>query len=146
MEDSMKQYRGLILFIATMVSLFVLVQVWHLKSAPEEQKLEQERKFQAIAIFMNVNPPQMPDDSVRLGRVTYDAGVLHIPYTLTEMTKSEIDVAAFKAERKPPLVTASCDEKGLGQFVKMGLIVNYTFSDSSDALIDDVKVGKSECE
>jgi hypothetical protein len=45
MEDSMKQYRGLILFIATMVSLFVLVQVWHLKSAPEEQKLERERTF-----------------------------------------------------------------------------------------------------
>jgi hypothetical protein len=28
----------------------------------------------------------------------------------------------------------------------MGLVVNYTFSDSSDALIDDVKVGKSDCE
>lgn len=142
----MKQYRGLILFISTMVLLFVLVQVWHLKSAPEEQKLERERKFQAIAIFMNVNPPQMPDDSVRLGRVTYDAGVLHIPYTLTEMTMSEIDVAAFEAERKPSLVTASCDEKGLGQFVRMGLVVNYTFSDSNDALIDDVKVGNSDCE
>lgn len=141
----MKQYRGLIVFIATMISLFVLVQVWHVRGAAEEQKLERERKYEGIAHVMNANPPKMPDDSIRLEHVAYKDGVLHIPYTLTQETKSEIDVDAFTAERKTPLVVVSCDEKGLGQFVKTGLAIKYTFNDSSNSSIADFNIGQSDC-
>ncbi|WP_223480320.1 MULTISPECIES: hypothetical protein [unclassified Pseudomonas] len=142
----MKQYRGLIIFIATMVSSFVLVQVWHKKAAPEEKKQELERQYDGIAHVMNADPPPMPDDSIRLDHIRYGDGVLHIPFTLTKVTKSEIDVDAFTVERKELLVTASCGEKGLGPFVKSGLVVNYTFSDSSNLSIADFKIGQSDCQ
>lgn len=141
----MKQYRGLIIFIATMVSIFILVQVWHIRAAPEEKKQERERQYEGIALLMNASPPKMPDDSIRLNRLTYVDGVLHIPYTLTKTTKSEIDVGMFTVEKKELLVTVSCNEKGLGSFVKSGLVVNYTFNDSNDSPIADFKIEQSDC-
>ena len=128
-----------------MTLLFVLVQVWHKKAAPEEKKQELERQYEGIAHMMNAVPPQMPDDSIRLDHITYGDRVLHIPFTLTKVTKSEIDVDAFTVERKELLVTASCGEKGLGPFVKSGLVVNYTFNDSSNSPIADFQIGKSDC-
>jgi hypothetical protein len=141
----LKQYRGLIIFIAIMVSTFVLVQVWHMRAAPEEEKQERERQYEGIAHVMNAKPPKMPDDSIRLDRITYRDGVLHVPYTLTKVKKSEIDADLYTAEKKELAVTASCGEKGLGPFVKSGLLVNYIFKDSTGSAISDFQVGRSDC-
>lgn len=141
----MKQHRGLIIFFSVMILLFVLVQVWHKRAAPEEKKQELERQYEGIAHIMNAIPPKMPDDSILLDRITYRDGVLHVPYTLTKVKNSEIDADAFTAEKKDLAVTVSCGEKGLGPFVKSGLLVNYTFKDSTGSAISDFQVGQSDC-
>ncbi|MGE8068653.1 hypothetical protein [Pseudomonas sp. NPDC089569] len=141
----MKQYRGFIIFFLAMTSLFILVQVWHLKAAPEEKKQEQERQLQGIALLMNVGTPKMFDESTRLDSVTYKDGVMRVSYTLMKVSKKEVDSDSFTKDTKALATSVSCAEKGLGPFVKSGLLVNYTINDSSNSPIAELQIGKSDC-
>ncbi|WP_241015633.1 hypothetical protein [Pseudomonas frederiksbergensis] len=141
----MKQYRGLIIFFSAMILLFVLVQVWHAQSAPEEKKQERERQLKGLALIMNTESRKMFDESTRLDSVTYKDGIMHISYTLTKVSKNEVDSDAFAKDTKAVAASVSCAEKGLGPFVKSGLLVNYTFNDSSNSPIADFHIGRSDC-
>ncbi|MDR7110030.1 MULTISPECIES: hypothetical protein [Pseudomonas] len=141
----MKQYRGLIIFFSAMILLFALVQVWHAQSAPEEKKQERERQLKGLALIMNLESGKMSDESTRLDSVTYSDELMRISYTLTKVSKNEVDSDAFAKNAKALAASASCAEKGLGQFVKSGLLINYTFKDSSDSPIVDFQIGKSDC-
>lgn len=143
--SQLKQYRGLIIFVSAMTLLFVLVQVWHAKSAPEERKQERERQLQGAALIMNAGSPKMIDESARLDSVTYKDGIMRISYTLTTVSKNDIDSDAFSEDRKTVAASVSCAENALGPFVKSGLLVNYTFNDSSNSQIADFQIGKSDC-
>ena len=140
----MKQYRGLILFFSVMISLFVLLQLWHARSASEDKKEERERQLKGTALIMNAQSPKMVDGT-RLDSVTYNDGIMRISYTLTTTSKDEIDSDAFTKEKKALAASVSCDEKGLGQFVKSGLLIKYTINDSSSAPITDFQISKSDC-
>jgi len=52
--SQLKQNRGIILFFSAMTLLFILVQVWHAKSAQEEKKQERERQLKGLALIMSV--------------------------------------------------------------------------------------------
>ncbi|WP_256572518.1 MULTISPECIES: hypothetical protein [unclassified Pseudomonas] len=140
----MKQYRGPILFFSVMISLFVLLQLWHARSASEDKKEERERQLKGIALIMNAQSPKTVDDT-RLDSVIYQDGIMRISYTLTKTSKDEIDSDAFTKDKKALAASVSCDEKGLGQFVKSGLLIKYTINDSSSAPITDFQIGKSDC-
>ncbi|MGE7955931.1 hypothetical protein ACQKQA_04890 [Pseudomonas sp. NPDC089530] len=141
----MKQYRGLIIFYLAVTSLFILVQVWHSKSAPEEKKQEQEHQLEGYAFFMNRESPRMLDESTRLDSVTYRDGIMRVSYTLTKTSKNEVDSDSFTKDTKALATSIACAEKGLGPFVKSGLLVIYTVNDSSNSLIADLPIGKSDC-
>jgi len=143
--SQLKQYRGLIIFVSAMTLLFVLVQVWHAKSAPEERKQERERQLQGAALIMNAGSPKMIDESARLDSVTYKDGIMRISYTLTTVSKNDVDSDAFSEDRKAVAASVSCADNALGPFVKSGLWVNYTFNDSSNSQISDFQIGKSDC-
>ncbi|EPL16019.1 hypothetical protein [Pseudomonas sp. CF161] len=141
----MKQYRGLIILFSAATLLFVLAQVWHAQSAPEEKKQEQERQLRGTALIMNAGAPKMLDESNRLDSVTYKDGIMRISYTLTTVSKNDVDADAFTKERKAIAASVSCAEKGLGTFVKSGLSVYYTFNDSSNSPIAVFQIDKSVC-
>ncbi|WP_225970859.1 MULTISPECIES: hypothetical protein [Pseudomonas] len=140
----MKQYRGPVLFFSVMISLFVLLQLWHARSASEDKKEEQERQLKGIALIMNAQSPKIIDDT-RLDSVTYTDGIMRISYTLTKISKDEIDSDVFTKEKKTLAASVSCDEKGLGQFVKSGLLIKYIINDSSSSPITEFQIGKSDC-
>ncbi|UVM42841.1 hypothetical protein LOY47_20280 [Pseudomonas brassicacearum] len=140
----MKQYRGPILFFSVMISLFVLLQLWHARSASEDKKEERERQLKGTALVMNAQSQKTVDDT-RLDSVTYQDGIMRISYTLTKTSKDEIDSDAFTKDKKALAASVSCDEKGLGQFVKSGLLIKYTINDSSSAPITDFQISKSDC-
>lgn len=127
-----------------MISLFVLLQLWHARSASEDRKEERERQLKGIALIMNAQSPKMIDDT-RLDSVTYKDEIMRISYTLTKVSKDEIDPEAFTKDKKSLAASVSCDEKGLGPFVKSGLLIKYTINDSSSAPITDFQIGKSDC-
>jgi hypothetical protein len=141
----LKQYRGFIIFVSVMSLLFILVQVWHAKSAPEELKQERERQLKGAAIIMGAGAPKMIDESARLDSVTYNDGMMRIAYTLTTVSKNDLDSDAFTEDRKAVAATVSCDEKGLGLYVESGLLINYVFNDSNNAPIADFQISKSDC-
>ncbi|MCE6977291.1 hypothetical protein EI534_07735 [Pseudomonas frederiksbergensis] len=128
-----------------MTLLFVLVQVWHAQSAPEEKKQERERQLEGVALIMNTQSRKMLDESTRLDSVTYKDGIMHISYTLTKVSKNEVDSDAFTKDTKALAASVSCTEKGLGPFVKSGLLVHYTFNDSSNSLVADFQISNSDC-
>ncbi|PBP99988.1 hypothetical protein CCL24_03385 [Pseudomonas congelans] len=141
----LKQYRGLIVFFITVVSVFALLQVWHARVAPEEAKQERERKLTGMAKYFDIGTPKMLDDSVRLDSVKYKDGTMRISYTLTKQAKSEIDSEEFTKQARVRTIGPSCNEKGLGPFVRSGLIINYKFNDSSDSPISEFQIEKSDC-
>jgi hypothetical protein len=128
-----------------MTLLFILVQVWHAQSAPEENKQERERQLKGLALIMNTESGKIFDESTRLDSVTYKDEMIRISYTLTKASKNEVDTDALSKNAKALAASASCNEKGLGQFVKSGLLVNYIFNDSSNSPIVDFQIGKSDC-
>lgn len=128
-----------------MTLLFILVQVWHVQSAPEEKKQERERQLKGYAVIMNAQSGKMLDESTRLDSVTYDDEIMRISYTLTNVSKSEVDSDEFAKNAKALIASVSCNEKGLGEFVKSGLSVNYIFNDSTSSPIFELHIGKSDC-
>jgi hypothetical protein len=143
--SELKQYRGIIIFFIVVTAVFVLIQVWHARVGPEEEKMERERKLEGIAVIMSLGTPKMVDDASRLDSVTYQDGTMRVSYTLTQLAKADIDVADFKTRAKTVAVEQSCAREGLGPFVKSGLILFYTFKDSSGSLIVNLQVSKSDC-
>ncbi len=122
-----------------------MVQVWHVQSAPEEKKQERERQLKGYAIIMNAHSGKMLDESTRLDSVTYNDEIMRISYTLTNFSKNEVDFDKFAKNAKALIASASCNEKGLGEFVKSGLSVNYIFNDSTSSPIVEFHIGKSDC-
>ncbi|UWF46910.1 hypothetical protein NYP20_16295 [Pseudomonas sp. N3-W] len=141
----MKHYRGLIIFYSAMILLFVLVQVWHAQSAPEEKKQERERQLEGAALIMNAESPKMLDESTRLDSVTYNDGIMRISYTLIKVSKNEVDSDTFIKDTKALAASVSCTEKGLGPYVKSGLLIHYAFNDSSNSPVADFQIGSSDC-
>lgn len=141
----MKQYRGLIIFFSAITSLFILVQVWHVQSAPEEKKQEREHQLKASALIMNAQSGKMLDGSTRLDSVTYDHEVMRISYTVTNLSKDDVDSDEFAKNAKASLASVSCTGKGLGEFVKSGLSVHYIFQDSTSSPIFEFQIDKSDC-
>lgn len=142
----MKQYRGLIIFFLAATSLFVLAQVWHAQSAPEEIRQERERQLKGLAIILNVQSGKISDDgSTRMDSVTYSDEVMSVSHTLIKVAKNEIDVDQFTRDARALVVSALCTEKGLGQFVKTGLSINVLFKDSTGSPIVEFHIGKSDC-
>lgn len=141
----MKQYRGPIIFFTVVTSIFVLAQVWHARVAPEEAKRERERNLEGMAIIMNLGTPKMLDDSTRLDSVKYKEGIMHVAYTLTKVEKSQVDAEEFAKQTKSGAITQSCGEKGLGPFLRSGLVIDYIFNDSRNDAIADFQIGRSDC-
>ncbi|MBP4001522.1 hypothetical protein [Pseudomonas koreensis] len=141
----MKKYRGLIIFFSATTLLFVLAQVWHTRSAPEEKKEERERQLKGLALIMGAQSGKVSDDSTRVDSVTYSDEVMRISYTLTKVTKDEIDSDEFTKDAKALAATAFCNEKGLGQFVKSGLSVDLLYKDSTSSPVAEFQIGKSDC-
>lgn len=141
----MKQYRGLIIFFSATTLLFVLAQVWHTRSAPEEKKEERERQLKGLALIMGAQSGKVSDDSTRVDSVTYSDEVMRISYTLTKVTKDEIDSDEFTKDAKALAATAFCNGKGLGQFVKSGLSVDLLYKDSTSSPVAEFQIGKSDC-
>ncbi|WP_414903657.1 hypothetical protein [Pseudomonas sp. IT-P260] len=141
----MKQNRGIILFFSAMTFLFILVQVWHAKSAQEEKKQERERQLKGLALIMSVQSGKVSDDSTRVDSVTYSDEVMRISYTLTKVTKDEIDSDEFTKDARAIAASAFCNEKGLGQFVKSGLSIDLLYKDSTSSPIVNFQIGKSDC-
>lgn len=125
--------------------LFILVQVWHVQSAPEEKKQERQRQLKAFAVIMNAQSGQMLDESTRLDSVTYDDEIMRISYTLTNLSKNDVESDEFAKNAKASIASVTCNEKGLGEFVTSGLSVNYTFQDSTSSPITEVQISKSDC-
>ena len=125
--------------------LFVLAQVWHTRSAPEEKKEERERQLKGLALIMGAQSGKVSDDSTRVDSVTYSDEVMRISYTLTKVTKDEIDSDEFTKDAKALAATAFCNEKGLGQFVKSGLSVDLLYKDSTSSPVAEFQIGKSDC-
>jgi hypothetical protein len=71
--------------------------------------------------------------------------MMRIAYTLTTVSKNDLDSDAFTEDRKAVAATVSCDEKGLGLYVESGLLINYVFNDSNNAPIADFQISKSDC-
>lgn len=128
-----------------MTLLFVLVQVWHSQSAPEEKRQERERQLEGVTLIMNIQARKMLDQPTRLDSVTYKDGIMRISYTLTKFSKSEVDSEAFTKETKAIAASVSCTEEGLGSFVKSGLLVHYTFNDASHSPISDFQISNADC-
>jgi hypothetical protein len=141
----LKQYRGLIIFFSAITLLFILVQVWHVKPSPEENKQERKCELKAFAVIMNAQSGKMLDESTRLDSVTYNNEIMRISSTLTDVSNSEIDSDEFAKNAKALLVSASCTEKVLGEFVKSGLSVNYIFQDSTSSPIVEFQIAQSDC-
>ncbi|MEX6674711.1 hypothetical protein QWI18_02110 [Pseudomonas sp. W2Oct36] len=141
----MPQYRGIIIFFTAVTAVFILIQVWHARVAPEEEKKERERKLEGIAFIMGLGTPKMVDDTSRLNSVTYKDGTMRVSYTLTQLAMGDIDVADFTTRAKAVAVEQSCAREGLGLFVKSGLVLVYIFKESSNSLIVNVQVSKSDC-
>ncbi len=141
----MKQYRGLIIFFSATTLLFILAQVWHTQSAPEEIKQERERQLKGFALIMGAQSGKVSDDSTRIDSVTYSDEVMRISYTLTNVTKNEIDSDQFTRDARALATSAFCNEKGLGPFVKSGLSIDLLYKDSTSSTIVEFQIGKSEC-
>ncbi|WP_460095998.1 hypothetical protein [Pseudomonas sp. S3_C01] len=109
-----------------------------------QKKEERERQLKGTALIMNAQSQKTVDDT-RLDSVTYQDGIMRISYTLTKTSKDEINSDAFTKDKKALAASVSCDEKGLGQFVKSGLLIKYTINDSSSAPITDFQISKSDC-
>ncbi|MGN8120373.1 hypothetical protein ACTJK9_01280 [Pseudomonas sp. 22082] len=141
----MKQYRGLIIFFSATTLLFILAQVWHKQSAPEEKKEERERQLKGLALIMGAQSGKVSDDLTRVDSVTYSDEVMRISYTLKNVTKDEIDSDEFTKDARALAATAFCNEKGLGQFVKSGLSVDLLYKDSTSSPVAEFQIGKSDC-
>ncbi len=125
--------------------LFILAQVWHTQSAPEEKKEERERQLKGLALIMGAQSGKVSDESTRVDSVTYSDEVMRISYTLTKFTKDEIDVDEFAKDARALAASAFCNEKGLGQFVKSGLSIDLLYKDSTSSPVVEVQIGKSDC-
>ncbi|WP_208647494.1 hypothetical protein [Pseudomonas kribbensis] len=141
----MKQYRGLIIFFSATALLFILAQVWHTQSAPEEKKEERERQLKGLALIMGAQSGKVSDESTRVDSVTYSDEVMRISYTLRKFTKDEIDVDEFAKDARALAASAFCNEKGLGQFVKSGLSIDLLYKDSTSSPVVEFQIGKSDC-
>ncbi|WP_170931553.1 MULTISPECIES: hypothetical protein [unclassified Pseudomonas] len=141
----MKQYRGLIIFFSATALLFILAQVWHTQSAPEEKKEERERQLKGLALIMGAQSGKVSDESTRVDSVTYSDEVMRISYTLRKFTKDEIDVDEFAKDARALAASAFCNEKGLGQFVKSGLSIDLLYRDSTSSPVVEFQIGKSDC-
>ncbi len=128
-----------------MTLFFILVQVWHAKTAPEEKIQERERQLKGLALIMGAQSKKVSDDSTRVDSVTYNDEVMRISYTLTKVTKDEIDSDEFTKDAKALAFSAFCNEKGLGQFVKTGLSINLLYKDSTSSPVVEFQIGKSDC-
>lgn len=125
--------------------LFILAQVWHTQSAPEEKKEERERQLKGLALIMGAQSGKVSDDSTRVDSVTYSDEVMRISYTLKNVTKDEIDSDEFTKDAKALAASAFCNEKGLGQFVKSGLSIDLLYKDSTSLPVAEFQIGKSDC-
>ena len=125
--------------------LFILAQVWHTQSAPEEKKEERERQLKGLALIMGAQSGKVSDDSTRVDSVTYSDEVMRISYTLKNVTKDEIDSDEFTKDAKALAASAFCNEKGLGQFVKSGLSIDLLYKDSTSSPVAEFQIGKSDC-
>lgn len=122
-----------------------MAQVWHAQSAPEEKKEERERQLKGLALIMSAQSGKVSDESTRIDSVTYSDEVMRISYTLTKVTKNEIDSDEFTKDAKALAASAFCNEKGLGQFVKSGLSIDLLYKDSTSSPIVEFQIGKSDC-
>ncbi|AXI64460.1 hypothetical protein DLD99_15435 [Pseudomonas kribbensis] len=125
--------------------LFILAQVWHTQSAPEEKKEERERQLKGLALIMGAQSGKVSDESTRVDSVTYSDEVMRISYTLRKFTKDEIDVDEFAKDARALAASAFCNEKGLGQFVKSGLSIDLLYKDSTSSPVVEFQIGKSDC-
>ncbi len=125
--------------------LFILAQVWHTQSAPEEKKEERERQLKGLALIMGAQSGKVSDESTRVDSVTYSDEVMRISYTLRKFTKDEIDVDEFAKDARALAASAFCNEKGLGQFVKSGLSIDLLYRDSTSSPVVEFQIGKSDC-
>lgn len=94
---------------------------------------------------MGAQSGKVSDDSTRVDSVTYSNEVMRISYTLTKVTKDEIDSDEFTKDAKALSATAFCNEKGLGQFVKSGLSIDLLYKDSTSSPVAEFQIGKSDC-
>lgn len=94
---------------------------------------------------MGAQSGKVSDESTRVDSVTYSDEVMRISYTLTKVTKDEIDSDEFTKDAKALAATAFCDEKGLGQFVKSGLSIDLLYKDSTSSPVAEFQIGKSDC-
>ncbi|WWL45717.1 hypothetical protein V5O39_10835 [Pseudomonas parakoreensis] len=140
----MKQNRGMILFFLAMTLLFILVQVWHAKSA-RKRKTGAGAPTQRARAHHECAVRKVSDDSTRVDSVTYSDEVMRISYTLTKVTKDEIDSEEFTKNARAIAASAFCNEKGLGQFVKSGLSIDLLYKDSTSSPIVNFQIGKSDC-
>ncbi len=125
--------------------LFILAQVWHTQSAPEEKKEERERQLKGLALIMGAQSGKVSDESTHVDSVTYSDEVMRISYTLRKFTKDEIDVDEFAKDARALAASAFCNEKGLGQFVKSGLSIDLLYKDSTNSPVIEFQIGKSDC-
>lgn len=98
----------IIIFSATTL-LFILAQVWHAQSAPEEKRQEQERQLKGLALILNVQAEKMPDQSTHIDSVTYADEVMRISHTLKKVTKDEVDTDEFIKKAKALAAPAFCN-------------------------------------
>ncbi len=141
----LKQYRGFILFVSVMSLLFILVQVWHAKTAQEDLKQEQERQLKGLALLMRIGTPKLIDESTRLDSVTYQDGVMRIAFTLTTVSKNDFDSEVSIDDRKSAAASVSCEDKALGPFIKSGLLIHYIVNGSNNSPITEFQLSNSDC-
>ncbi|WP_242489333.1 hypothetical protein [Pseudomonas sp. TH08] len=112
---------------------------------PGRKKEERERQLKGLALIMSAQAGKVSDESTRINSVTYSDEVMRISYTLTKVTKNEIDSDEFTKDAKALAASAFCNEKGLGQFVKSGLSIDLLYKDSTSSPIVEFQIGKSDC-
>lgn len=144
-SKDVKQYRGFITLFVVSTSIFILLQVWHVRAKPEEDRQNRERELKGVAVFMNMGAPRMLDDTTRLDAARYEDGVMRVSYTLPALAKDDIDLVEFTHEAKAASIAQSCANKATRPYMEAGLIIAHRFRDLNGEVISEFQVKGADC-
>ncbi|UFH51353.1 hypothetical protein [Pseudomonas sp. KNUC1026] len=141
----MKQYRGLIIFLACVALGFVTLQVWHQREAPAERTAHRERALQAIATIYRIEMRKAEMDGIRVVNVGYDNNVMTFDYQLKEAIPAQTSHSELLAALKKGAMEDSCTLEPLARHISEGLMVVYRLADVDSNVLGQVRVGSSDC-
>lgn len=95
---------------------------------------------------VNLGVPIMIDSDTRLDRTDSGPGrKFNYYYTLVSVGAGQISEPQLQDALSDQLKNFACSEEAVNKYIKLGVSINYSYSDSSGSRIGDITVSPNDC-